>query len=63
MMGRTYAIIKSSAETVAGVGLLFTPYWGQLLMDIGLIASVLAQVAGAIIGAIGVYKVLQNLRQ
>lgn len=63
MMGRTYEIIKSSAETVAGVGLLFTPYWGQLLLDIGLIASVLAQVAGAIIGVYGVYRIIKATSQ
>ncbi|MCK9992204.1 MAG: hypothetical protein Dbin4_00724, partial [Alphaproteobacteria bacterium] len=36
-------IIKSTAETAAGIGLLFTPYWSQLLTDIGFAASIMAQ--------------------
>lgn len=62
MIQQTQDLIKSSAETAVGVGLILTPYWAQLLTDIGIIAAVIAQIAGAVIGAIGVYKMLQSLR-
>lgn len=63
MIQQTHDLVKSTAETVTGVGLILTPWWVQFLTDVGFLAVVIAQIAGAIIGAIGVYKVLQNLRQ
>lgn len=51
---------RAVAETVVGVGLLFTPFWAQLLADVGLVASVVAQVAGAILGVYGVYRLLKD---
>lgn len=56
-------IIKSTAETAAGIGLLFTPYWSQLLTDIGFAASIMAQISGAIIGLIGVCKIVKSIRE
>ena len=51
---------RAVAETVVGAGLLFTPLWAQLLTDVGLVASVVAQVAGAILGVYGVYRLLRD---
>ena len=62
-MDREYQLIKSSAETVAGVGLLFTPYWGQVLTEVSMIASALAQIFGAVIGAYGVYRIFRVMKE
>lgn len=50
--------IRSSVEAAVGTSLFLTPWWAQFLADISVIASVVAQTTGAIIGVYGVGRLL-----
>ena len=52
--------VRSSIETAVGTGLFLTPWWAQLLTDVSLVASVTAQVTGAVIGLYGVYRLVKS---
>lgn len=55
------SLVRSSMEAAIGVGLLLTPWWSSLLAEVGLMASVVAQVTGAIIGTVGVITLVVKL--
>ena len=50
------------AQTAAGAVLLATPYWAQLLYTINTIAATVASLCGAVVGLIGLWRILRRKR-
>lgn len=60
MQEQTPQMARSAAEMAVGTGLVFSPWWTQLLIDVGTVASFVAQITGAIIGVYGVYRLIKD---
>lgn len=60
MQEQTPQMARSAVEATVGAGLFLTPWWAQFLLDVGAVASVVAQVTGAIIGVYGVYRLVKD---
>jgi hypothetical protein len=50
------------AQTAAGAVLLTTPYWAELLYTINAIAATVASLCGAVVGLIGLWRILRHRR-
>jgi hypothetical protein len=49
-------------RATAGIVLMTTPFWVHLLTTINLVAAAIASVCGAMIGLVGVWRILRRQR-
>jgi hypothetical protein len=50
------------AQTAAGVVLLTTPFWAQVLYTVNIVAATVASLCGAVVGLIGVWRIVRQKR-
>ena len=51
------------AQTATGIVLLTTPFWAEVLYDIDIVAATIASVCGAIVGLVGVWRIVRRKAQ
>lgn len=59
MINETQQTIKASAALAGGISLLFSPWWTAVLAEVSFLASVIAAVAGAIIGVASIWRMVR----
>jgi predicted phage tail protein len=50
------------AQTATGVVLLTTPFWAEALYTVNIVAATVASLCGAVVGLIGVWRILRQKR-
>ena len=50
------------AHAATGVVLLTTPFWANFLTTVNIVAATIASLCGAIVGLIGVWRILRRKR-
>jgi predicted phage tail protein len=50
------------AQTATGVVLLTTPFWANVLYTVNIIAATVASLCGAVVGLVGVWRIVRRQR-